>query len=85
MFWGMGDFALESFFVSQSTSKVSQQVMNQNADKMREFVTSSKCRRIMLLEYFGEQADFENCESCDICTKVEGAKTCTFYHALKSF
>jgi ATP-dependent DNA helicase RecQ len=75
----MADFAVESYFVSQSTSKISQQVMNQNADKMREFINASTCRRKMLLKYFGENADFENCASCDICTNDQVIKTCKVF------
>jgi ATP-dependent DNA helicase RecQ len=35
---------------------------------MTEFVSSSKCRHVQLLEYFGEK-DVKNCGKCDVCLK----------------
>ena len=35
-------------------------------DRMRAYVTSG-CRRRFIVEYFGEEAPFERCETCDAC------------------
>lgn len=39
-------------------------------DKMKEYVNHKKCRRVLLLEYFGDPAvksHSGNCASCDVC------------------
>ena len=36
-------------------------------EAMLGFATRPRCRRKLILEYFGETADFERCDACDVC------------------
>ncbi|NTW27175.1 MAG: RecQ family ATP-dependent DNA helicase [Candidatus Moranbacteria bacterium] len=47
-------------------------------DKMKEYVGLSTCRRLLLLEYFGDPAVANhsgNCRGCDVCLKYKWEKT----------
>jgi ATP-dependent DNA helicase RecQ len=35
--------------------------------EMIDFASASRCRRRLILEYFGETVDWERCGSCDVC------------------
>lgn len=56
---------LEKLLQSKSSSEqeISRQLLYETAD----YAESSVCRRKILLHYFGEQYDEENCCSCDNC------------------
>jgi ATP-dependent DNA helicase RecQ len=34
---------------------------------MQQYAEKDICRRKQILNYFGEQYDYENCRSCDVC------------------
>ena len=36
-------------------------------EAMLDFASRPRCRRKLILEYFGETADFERCDACDVC------------------
>ncbi len=36
-------------------------------EAMLGFATLPRCRRKLILEYFGEQPNFERCDACDVC------------------
>ena len=36
-------------------------------EAMLGFATRPRCRRKLILEYFGETPDFERCDACDVC------------------
>jgi ATP-dependent DNA helicase RecQ len=36
-------------------------------EEMLEFARSKRCRRHLILEYFGEDVSWESCGSCDVC------------------
>jgi len=42
-------------------------IMLKKLDQMANFCNAKKCRRKMLMEYFGESYQITNCESCDYC------------------
>lgn len=42
-------------------------IMLKKLDQMANFCNAKKCRRKMLMEYFGEVYSIPNCESCDYC------------------
>ncbi|MEI6847417.1 MAG: DNA helicase RecQ [Chlorobiaceae bacterium] len=45
--------------------------------KVIGFASTSVCRRITLLDYFGETYPHENCNSCDICLGTRESVDCT--------
>ncbi|MCQ2384265.1 MAG: DNA helicase RecQ [Paludibacteraceae bacterium] len=64
---------LEKFTHGKDDSE--QQIGKQLLDETADYAETSYCRRKMLLHYFGEEYDSENCGNCDNCltpkTKVD--------------
>jgi ATP-dependent DNA helicase RecQ len=62
-----GDASKIRYFIEQK-EEAEQRVAEQHLQQLMEFVEANQCRRIKLLEYFGEQFTQENCGMCDFCT-----------------
>lgn len=62
-----GDASKIRYFIDQKAEQ-EQQVAEQHLQQLMEFVETHQCRRIKLLEYFGEQYSRDNCGMCDFCT-----------------
>lgn len=86
------DVSLHSYFIMSSRGEMSaqgkdfhdvRQVLNvkyARLDKMKEYVNSKNCRRLLLLEYFGDPAvknHSGNCKGCDICMEYKWEKAPT--------
>ncbi|MTI88462.1 MAG: DNA helicase RecQ [Balneolaceae bacterium] len=65
--FGYGDVAKIRYFIDQKSDQ-ERQVANQHLEDLLSFAESRICRRIPLLDYFGEQYEEDNCGMCDICT-----------------
>jgi ATP-dependent DNA helicase RecQ len=61
------DAAKIRYFIDQK-AEAEQRVAEQHLQKLMEYVESHQCRRIKLLEYFGEHFNELNCGMCDFCT-----------------
>jgi ATP-dependent DNA helicase RecQ len=61
------DEGLQKFFIAQVEDSEERKKRYFQLDAMVRFAISSKCRRIAILNYFGEQYPKSNCASCDIC------------------
>lgn len=55
------------YFIDQKDES-EQRVAEQHLNKLMEYVESHQCRRIKLLQYFGEHFNEPNCGMCDFCT-----------------
>lgn len=84
------DASLHHFFImankgemaSQGKSLVDAKIVTSikyaRLDKMKEYVRLSSCRRLLLLEYFGDPAvknHSGNCKGCDVCLDYKWEKT----------
>ncbi len=67
LFYSYGDKAKQDYFINQMENAAEQQNARQKLDKMMEFAQLPTCRRRVILEYFGEQWNEENCGGCDVC------------------
>ncbi|MDR3235399.1 MAG: DNA helicase RecQ [Prevotellaceae bacterium] len=56
---------LEKFTQSKSPSE--QEISKQLLTETAAYAESSVCRRRLLLNYFGEEYDIQNCQACDNC------------------
>lgn len=62
-----GDKEKIKFFINQKTDPDEQNIAGSQLTSMLNFAQSHKCRRVKLLEYFGESFDISNCQACDNC------------------
>lgn len=59
-------------------SKIVTNIKYARLDKMKEYVGLNTCRRLLLLEYFGDPAvknHSGNCKGCDVCLNFKWEKT----------
>ncbi len=61
-----GDAGKIRYFIDKK-DREEKLVAEQHLQKLMEFVETHRCRRIKLLDYFGEQFNDENCGMCDVC------------------
>jgi len=62
-----GDAGKIRYFINQKEEE-EQRVAEQHLQKLMGYVEAHQCRRIKLLEYFGEHFNEPNCGMCDFCT-----------------
>ncbi|MEX0845107.1 MAG: DNA helicase RecQ [Balneolaceae bacterium] len=63
-----GDAGKIRYFIDQKEDPDEQRVAELHLQKLMEYVEAHQCRRIKLLEYFGEHFNEQNCGMCDFCT-----------------
>ncbi|MEI7891407.1 MAG: RecQ family ATP-dependent DNA helicase [bacterium] len=83
------DASLHHFFIMSNRGEMSQQgksladarivtsIKYARLDKMKEYVGTSNCRRLLLLEYFGDPSVANhsgNCRGCDVCLEYKWEK-----------
>lgn len=84
------DASLHNFFIMTSKSDMKSQgkdwmeskqvidVKYAKLNKMKEYVSQDSCRRLLLLDYFGDPAVKDhsgNCKGCDVCLKYKWEKS----------
>jgi ATP-dependent DNA helicase RecQ len=66
MTYGLNDVVIHRQMIEESTAPDEQKrVERQKLDAMLAYCESAKCRRVVLLNYFGEEA--APCGNCDVC------------------
>lgn len=64
--FGYGDIQKIKFFINQKSDS-EQRVANQHLNALIGFAEAEECRRVPLLDYFGEAFPQEQCHLCDNC------------------
>jgi ATP-dependent DNA helicase RecQ len=67
LFFNYGDRMKVEYTVAQRSGELEQYVAYQQLQQVIAYCDSAMCRRRMLLEYFGEAFQEENCGNCDNC------------------
>ena len=67
LFFNYSDKIKHEYFIKQIEDKQYRQIAYKKMWDMINFCTSKKCRRMTLLNYFGERYDTHNCDMCDVC------------------
>jgi Werner syndrome ATP-dependent helicase len=71
-FFNYGDFKTQRYLLDKSEIE-DLQIKNNRIrmiNDMQTFVKTNKCRRKLLLGYFGEEYNYTSCNNCDNCIKV---------------
>ena len=66
LLFSAGDIAKYSHFISEK-SEQEQKVAREQLRRITAYAETTECRRRVLLRYFGEQTESDNCQGCDNC------------------
>ncbi len=67
LLYSRGDLVKNLKFLDEMTDPKAAEVAARQMRLMADFAEGSECRRVALLDYFGEQWPGDNCGGCDIC------------------
>lgn len=67
LLFGYQDLGKIRFIINQKEDEQEQRVASIHLDELINFLESNRCRRVPLLNYFGETYKGEPCEKCDNC------------------
>jgi len=68
LLFGRGDIPKIKYFINQIEEDSERRNAMEKLNSMSAYATSTVCRRKILLNYFDEYYETDNCGSCDICT-----------------
>lgn len=74
LLFGYGDTGKVRFFIDQISSDQERRMATLHLDQMLSFAETEDCRRVALLQYFGETPQQSTCEHCDNCTGQQQEK-----------
>jgi ATP-dependent DNA helicase RecQ len=69
LFFNHGDRVKIEYLVAQKIDEQEQRIARQQLQQVTAYGESSTCRRRVLLAYFGETLQVENCGNCDNCLR----------------
>jgi Werner syndrome ATP-dependent helicase len=69
-FYSMGDFKMQEMFIAKIDNEAYRSNQRKLLTKMKMYITTKQCRRMLLLEYFDEETGIQNCGNCDNCMGV---------------
>ncbi|MDI1313459.1 ATP-dependent DNA helicase RecQ, partial [Prosthecobacter sp.] len=94
LLYSRGDLVRNLKFLDEMTDAQAAEVAARQMRLMADFAEGTECRRVALLDYFGEQWPGDNCGGCDIClqpreqwdatTQVQKLLSCIFRIRQKS-
>ncbi len=67
LLFSVGDEMKQKKFISEKPNEEEQRVALEQLALMTHYAESSECRRVVLLRYFSEKFEEENCGACDNC------------------
>ena len=73
LLFSAGDAAKIKYFIDQKEDAVQKRVAQNHLNTIIAYAQSRLCRRIPLINYFGENYSIENCGLCDNCVKPSEA------------
>lgn len=69
IFYSRGDLAKVGYLIDQKIDEQEQRIARQQLQQVVAYCESSVCRRKVLLAYFGETLEDEQCGNCDTCAR----------------
>lgn len=67
LFFSYADMFKIEYFINQKEDENERQIAYKQLREMANYCEGNVCRRRLLLAYFGEKFDEQNCGSCDVC------------------
>ena len=67
LFFSHSDKMKQKFFINKMEDAVERKNAEARLEKMAGYGAATTCRRRLLLKYFGEDWEQENCAACDVC------------------
>jgi ATP-dependent DNA helicase RecQ len=67
LLFSAGDIAKQTHFLDEITDEKEQQIARAQLRQIVHYAENAACRRVELLEYFGEKFPLDNCSGCDNC------------------
>jgi uncharacterized protein YpbB len=67
LFFSYADKRKQAFFINQISNITEREKSWQQLEQILQYGSLQHCRRIFLLNYFGEQYQTKNCAACDVC------------------
>jgi ATP-dependent DNA helicase RecQ len=75
LLFGYGDTGKVRFFIEQMSNEHEKRLANMHLNQMLALAETEECRRLPLLQYFGESDLPENCHKCDNCNNQDKEKS----------
>jgi ATP-dependent DNA helicase RecQ len=69
LYFSRGDRYKIEYFIKQKNKKEERDIALKQLQDMVDYCESTTCRRKVLLRYFGEELEEDNCGKCDACTQ----------------
>lgn len=69
LYFSRGDWYKIKYFIDQMSKKSERDIATVKLREMIDYCESTTCRRKVLLSYFGEELESDNCGGCDVCLK----------------
>ncbi|HEY6541192.1 MAG TPA: DNA helicase RecQ, partial [Ktedonobacteraceae bacterium] len=69
IFYSRGDLAKVGYLIDQKIDEQEQRIARQQLQQVVAYCESNVCRRKVLLAYFGETLEDEQCGNCDTCAR----------------
>ena len=67
LLFSAGDMAKQQHFINEKPNIQEQQIAQKQLRQMVQYAECPTCRRVKLLQYFGEAYTSTNCQACDNC------------------
>jgi ATP-dependent DNA helicase RecQ len=67
LLFSRGDVVKQLHFIEEKEDEQVRRIAKAQLEQMVHYAESSECRRLLLLEYFGEEYPHPGCDACDNC------------------
>jgi len=69
LLFSAGDIAKQTHFLDEITNETERDLARAQLRRIVHYAENPSCRRVELLEYFGEKFPFDSCGACDNCAE----------------
>lgn len=69
LLFSAGDIAKQTHFLDEITNEKERDLARAQLRRIVHYAENPSCRRVELLQYFGEKFPFDNCGACDNCAE----------------